>query len=320
MMNPHNKKYRFAVLSDIHIDLENGGKNTYFIHAERNFARALEVIRQENCSFIISAGDQVTNAAGSAEEWRRYRELIKSSGYEGLIFEALGNHETRSAKYGINTLQECLDDFIRCSRLNEKPVLRDAGKTYYEYTEPVCGDVFLFLALENGVSTNRIDNFSDEQMDWAEARLRLHRQLGRRVFLIQHANLYRFGPGDDCRAPAYEGAIRMQDEEGKPFPNNRRFRNLLNAYPELIWLSGHTHLDLRAGFNFTDSPCRMIHIPTLAGCTRMIYDADGAHTIRRRTFGDAAQGYIVDVDSERIVFRGIDFTEHRFYPEYTYCI
>ena len=321
-MPHHEKHYRFAVLADIHIDLENGGKNTYFVHAESNLARALTAIKDLGCDFIICAGDTVTNAAGAAAEWQRYRRIIEQSGYTGLILEAMGNHETRSAKYGICNLEECRRQFIEYTRLSQKPVLRPDGKTYYAYLNDRFGDAFLFLSPENGVDTNRIDNFSDEQMDWAERMTERFRREKRRVFLIQHAPLDGSGIGDDKDDPAYEGCIRLSDSVGKPFPNNRRFAELIRRDRELIWLSGHTHLDFRDGRNCgTDGgkTCHMLHIPALAGTTRL--SRDGEKRILDRTFRqDAVQGYIADVFADRAVFRGIDFLRGRYYPEYTYTI
>ncbi len=318
-MKLHQPRYRFAAIADVHIDLENGGKSTYFIHAEENFRRALAVIKQRGCAFIVSAGDQVTNASGAVEEWQLYRRIIEESGYSGLVLEAVGNHETRSAKYGINTLSDCLGDFIRYTRLKEKPVLRPEGKTYYEYTEPVCEDVFLFLSCENGMNTNEIDNFSDEQMDWIEERLDAYRRKSR-LFLIQHANSRGCGVGDRRTAPAYDGAIRTKSGDGRPFVNNRRFLDLLKKHPQLIWLSGHTHIDLRDGVNFASSPCHMLHIPALAGSTRIVKDQSGGYTLDRAFTGDNAQGYIADVYDDRVIFRGIDFLSDAFYPAYTYII
>ena len=319
LMN-HRLLYRFAAVADIHIDLENGGKSTYFIHAERNLRRALEIIKLHNCDFIISAGDQVTNASGAEEEWRRYRRIIYESGYDGLTLEAMGNHETRSAKYGLNTLEDCRRDFIRYTKLDEKPITRPAGKTYYEYAEPNSGDVFLFLSLENGVSTNEIDNFSADQMDWIEQRLMICRREKRRVFLVQHANVYGSGVGDDKDRPAYAGALRTHDKNGQPFVNNLRFYNLMYGYPEVIWLSGHTHIDLRDRLNYADRPCHMLHIPSLAGSTRIVSDRGGGHVLDRTFTGDNAQGYIVEVYHDRAVFTGIDFLTDTRYPDFTYTV
>ena len=320
-MNRSEKHYRFAVIADVHIDLENGGKNIYFIHAEENFARALEVIREHHCAFVVNAGDTATNASGAVEEWRRCSEIIESSGYRGPIFHAMGNHEMRFAKYGGCTLDECRNEFIRFTGLAEMPVLRPGDTTYYAYIDEVFGDAFLFLSLENGYDVNALDNFSDGQMDWAEELTeRFHRE-GRRIFLIQHAPIYGFGAGDDPYSPAYEGSMRLTAPDGKPYQNNRRFFELISWYRDIIWLSGHTHVDFRDQLNFTDSKeaCRMLHIPALAGTTR-VRAADDRNVLDRTFYGDAVQGYIAEVKESSVTFRGIDFAENRFLPEYAYTI
>ena len=321
-MSYGEKQYRFAAIADVHIDLENGGKNIYFVHAEKNFRKALDVIRQHDCAFVVNVGDVVTNASGAEEEWRLYRDIIESSGYGGQIFEAMGNHETRFAQYGGCSIAACRDEFIRYTRLSQKPVQRPDGKTYYAYTDDTFGDAFIFLSLENGVNTNEIDNFSAEQMDWAEETILRFRREKRRIFLLQHAPLYGCGTGDDKTAPAYEGSIRLTDRQGKPFPGNSRFDRLIHEYRDLIWLSGHTHLDFRDKRNCsvggTDT-CRMLHIPALAGSTRLLRTENG-YTLDRTFYDDAAQGYIADAFEDRVIFRGIDFLSGRFYPAYEYLI
>ena len=313
--------YRFAVLSDIHIDLEDGGKKIYFINAEKNFIRALDVIESLGCDFIISAGDQVTNATGATEEWQLYRKLISASGYRGQVFSALGNHELRFAKYGGCTVADCHREFIGFTGLPDMPVSRPDGKTYYSYIEPVFGDAFIFMALEIGADPNLIDNFSDEQMDWAEDMLERYREEGRRVFLIQHSPIYGFGAGDDTSSPAYKGSIHLYDDSGAEFKNNRRFYELVKRYRDVIWLSGHTHVDLRDGVNYShNGSCHTLHIPSLAGSTRMKTDADGNRYLERKFYDDAAQGYIADVDGEKVVFKGIDFLSGKMYPQYVYTI
>ena len=317
------KSYRIAIISDVHIDLENDGNNTYFIYAQKNFTRTLSVAKKRDCDFIVNVGDSVTNATGATAEWQRYREIIEESGYEGEIFEAMGNHETRFAKYGGCTLEECRGDFIEYTRLGDKPVERIDGKTYYAYIDQRFGDAFLFLSLENGVSTNEIDNFSDEQMAWAESMLdRCHRE-GRRVFLIQHAPIYGFGAGDDVKEPAYEGLIRMTDQNGRAFRNNRRFLRLVRQYKNMIWLSGHTHVDLRDEVNYDNDhggACHMIHVPSVAGTTRLSHDENGKRVLDRAFFENASQGYIAEIFDDRVVFSGINFFDDRVYPQYQYII
>ena len=314
--------YRFALISDVHIDRENGGKNTYFIFAEQNFKRALDVIKRRGCDFIISAGDQITNASGPCDEWQVYRSIIDGSGYDGQIYEALGNHELRSAKYGINTLDDCVRDFIEYTKLAEKDIKRPDGAPYYLRIDPVFGDVFIFMALEAGMDVNSLDNFSEKQMDWVEAAVEKYTRKNRRIFLIQHANLCGYGAGDDISAPAYKGAIRTHDENGKPFKNNLRFKALIEKYRDIIWLSGHTHTDLADNVNYSDNggrSCHMLHIPALAGTTRLKRTEDG-NTLDRTFREKASQGYIVDVYEDKSVFSGINFRYDSIYPQFTYTI
>ena len=281
------------------------------------------MIKSRGCDFVISAGDQITNASGADEEWLLYRSVIDSTGYSGQIYEALGNHETRSAKYGINTLGECISDFIRYTRLNDKDVIRKASKPYYTMIEPVFGDVFIFMALENGVDTNSTDNFSDEQMDDIEAAVVRYTAERRRIFIIQHANIYSYGAGDDISSPAYEGAMRIRAKDGKTYKNNLRFKELIEKYRDIIWLSGHTHVDFADNVNYSDNgseSCHILHIPALCGTTRIISGGRGGHILDRDFYDSSSQGYIVDVYSDRTVFSGIDFSLDTLFPQYTYTI
>ena len=313
-MKPH---YRFAAVSDIHIDLENGGKNTYFLYAEENFRRMLSVAKERGCEFIVSVGDPVTNASGAREEWLRYREIIEGSGYRGHIFESLGNHELRFAKYGGCSLEESIREFLVYTGTKDKPVRYTKGKPYYEHLHPLFGDSFLFMATENGYDVSCLDNFSDEQMDWAEALVEKRTREGRRVFLIQHAPLFGFGAGDDSENPAYEGAVRTVAENGEIFRNNLRFKRLIERYKDVIWLSGHTHLRFEDEKNYSNnegSACHMLHIPALSGTTRLSYDNEGNRILDRAFREDEAQGYLVDVYEDKTVFSALNFiSDKRFF-------
>ena len=85
----------------------------------------------------------------------------------------------------------------------------------------------------------------------------------------------------------------------------------------MIWLSGHTHVDLRDEVNYSDdngNACRMLHIPALAGSTRIVKGENGGNTLDRTFYDDEAQGYIITAYRDRIVFEGIDFLSDRLYP------
>ena len=309
-------RYTFALLSDIHIDLEGGGERAYFRMAGDNFADALRVCRERGIDFILSAGDQITAADEVAREWHEYRRIIADSGYSGPIFACFGNHESRPAVTRGTPMEELTEAFLQATAPHRG---FDAGDgLYYSFTEPVLGDIFLVTAMEGGMMVPFVDEFSSEQLDWLEARLGAAQREGKRVFLIQHASVYGYGPGDDACDPVYDGSLHT----GSDFPNNTRFAELMRKYREIIWMSGHTHVDLRDEVNYLpayDGGCHMIHVPALCGTTRLVRDESGRR-IDRTFRPDTAQGYIVRVYADRAVFEGFNFNTGASYPEYTYVI
>ena len=318
-----DRKYRFAALSDIHIDEQDGGKNIYFTDASDHFALALKRCDERDVDFVVSAGDQVTNASGTTLEWLEYQRILAESDFKNPVYEAIGNHETRYAKYSECAVSCGIEEFILATGLNDRVDTIKKGKPYFEITQKDTGDHFIFMALENGVSTNEIDNFSDEQMNWVESLLEEYTGDGRNIFLIQHSPISHYGAGDDREDPGYEGTIRLADDEGEPFVNNVRFKNMIEQYPDVIWLSGHSHIDFQDDVNYSDedgTSCHMLHIPSVANTTRLTYDDEGNRTLDRTFYDDTTQGYLVDVYDGCTVFNGENFYDDKIYPLYSYII
>lgn len=318
--DPESRRlYRCGVLSDIHIDCENDGKNVYFIYAAENFARALNTAARCRADFIITAGDQITNATGSAQEWREYRRILEGSDYRGSVYAAIGNHELRSARNGGCTPADCVEEYIAATRQGGSSASEGDCRAYFTLTEPVSGDHFIFMALERGYDPSSHEEFSDEQIMWVEELLRRYSGDGHRIFLIQHSPIYGCGAGDDRHHPAYGGTLRATEE----FPNHLRFKRLIERYRDIVWFSGHTHVDLRDGVNFSDedgASCRMFHVPALAGTTRLSYDAQGRRVLDRTFYPESTQGYFLDAYADAALLCGVNFYDDKLYPAYTYII
>ena len=311
------KSYRFAALSDIHIDVQDGGKNVYYTNASKNFARALEVCHDRAADFIITAGDQVTNASGTTLEWLEYQRILASSSFDKPVYEAIGNHEMRFAKYSSCDVSCGIEEFIINTGLDGTAEAMAARKLYFEITEPTTGDHFIFMALENGSSPNEYDEFSDEQIAWVEGLLKQYSADGHKIFLIQHSAILGYGAGDDHDNPAYGGSMNTE------FPNNKRFRELIEEYKDVVWFSGHTHIDFADNVNYSDeggTACKMFHIPSVAGTTRLIYDEKGKSDLDRTFYDDTTQGYLVDVYDGATVLGGVNFFYNKFYPAYSYIV
>lgn len=318
---PHTVKerqYRFGALSDIHIDVQDGGKNTYYTNASKNFKLALDTYAAHDTDFVVTAGDMITNASGATLEWMEYQRVIAASDFAEPIYEAIGNHEIRYAKYSECDVACGIEEFIVNTGLDGTAETMDKRKPYFEMTRQN-GDHFIFMALEAGYNPAEVDNFTDEQMDWVEGLVKQYTGDGHRIFLIQHSPIMGYGAGDDISDPAYGGSFYADER----FKNNLRFKNLIENNQDIIWLSGHTHVDFEDGVNYSDADgaaCKMFHIPSVANTTRLSYDEDGRRTLDRTFYEDTTQGYLVDVYDDATILGGVNFYHDRYYPAYSYIV
>lgn len=321
------RQYRYAALSDIHIDVQHGTSAGYYEYGEAHWENTLKQCVDREVDFIISAGDQVTNAYGATLEWLTYQKILAESDYVNPIYEADGNHEPRgSVNAGCD--DACAnEEYSIATGLDVDSQSIVDGKDYYEITEPNTGDHFIFMS-EVNAHPGENDNFSTEQLDWLEGLLAKYKGDGKKIFLIQHALLQGYGAGDDVDDPGYQGGIRMAHAEtGEQFPNNQRFKAIIEANKEIIWYSGHTHLDLKEDKNYSSengASCHMIHIPSACNTTRFTRDANGYKVLGSSTdytfYDDATQGYFVDVFEGATVLYGTNLYYNKVYPAYTYII
>ncbi|MDE7416800.1 MAG: metallophosphoesterase [Lachnospiraceae bacterium] len=304
--------YTFNSFSDIHIDEEHFGETPayWWEYSEAHWAQALAYAANLGVDFIVSSGDQVTNAklANLDKEWQAYQLILAQSDYVNPIYESGGNHEVRQDD---NVPLE-LQMFINGSGLNGSIDTIAAAKPYYSVTEPTTGDLFIFMALEGGYRPAKYDEFTTEQLDWVENLLRENYGKGKNIYLIQHALIKGYGPGDDLETPYYSGSV---DPE---LPSAQRFISLLEAYPDIVWISGHSHEDFALDYNFTDNngtSCSMIHNPSAGNPTHV---TDGA--IDYAFNENLSQGYYVQTFKTAVIFNGANLCDQKMYPAYTYII
>lgn len=304
--------YTFNSFSDIHIDEEHFGDTPayWWEYSEAHWAQALSYATNLNVDFIVSSGDQVTNAklATLDKEWKAYQLILSQSDYVNPIYESGGNHEVRQDDAVAYELQT----FINGTGLDGSMSTMAAGRPYYSITEPKTGDLFIFMALEGGYRPAQYDEFTDEQLNWVENLLKNNYGKGKNIYIIQHALIKGYGPGDDLTNPYYGGAIDIS------LPSAQRFIGLLEKYKDVVWISGHSHEAFELGYNFTDNlgtACSMIHNPSIGNPTHV---TDGAIDY---TFNEnLSQGYYVQTFQDVILFNGANICDQKIYPSYCYII
>lgn len=306
--------YTFSSYSDIHIDEEKwGSAAAYWQFSEKNWAQALQYSVDKKVDFIVSSGDQVTNANfdNLDKEWKAYQSILAKSDYVNPIYEAGGNHEVRK-----DPIKEELAAYVKGSGLDSRISTVQSGKTYYTITEPVTGDLFIFMALEGGYRPAQYDEFSDEQLDWLEETLKANYNTGKNIYLIQHALISGYGAGDDTENPYYGGSIN------KDLPSAKRFISIIEQYPDIIWISGHTHEDYRLGYNYSNNngtSCNMIHNSSVGNPTTL-ETVEGKTSLSYTFHEDNSQGYYVQVFENAILFNGASLHDEKIFPAYSYII
>lgn len=305
--------YTFGAISDVQLDNQT---TTRYPYDETHFAAALETLAKRKVNFTVSSGDTVNDQDGPksyTSEYQTYQRLIADSSYAAPIYEALGNHDVGSDWYNSSTNYNA--PFIKATGLDSKKETIDAGKPYFEVTEPTTGDHFIFMALEGGFYTNKNTQFSPAQLDWLEGLLKKYNGDGKNIFIIEHANVAGWGSGDKPSAPYYYdlGLVKTNSDVA-------RFIKLMETYKDCVIITGHTHLELGAQLNYSDNngtSAVMMHNSAIGGVR---YLNDSGAVQREPAISGLSEGYIVEVYENAILFNGTNMYYNETMPQCSYII
>lgn len=299
-----NLLYTFSVYSDLHID-KRTGSDLYWKRSEANLRDGFALSAKKNADMVVISGDCATGTTLDTE-WKAYQKILSQSDYVNPVWESNGNHDfkqddKKGAGYG-NKL------FVTATGTDGS----DSSKPYYYMVEKNTGDIFLFMALESGTPNND-DVFSSTQINWAKSIIDQYYN-SRNIFLVEHAPVNGYGAGDRMSNPYYGGLMNPDKT------HNAQFKQMLKDYPNVTFLSGHTHEDFSMDYNYFDDngdAANMIHTPALAGSTLPKDDSslnyfNGDH--------DSCQGYFVQVFENEIVFNGLSVTDELIFPQYSYIM
>ena len=296
--------YTFSTYSDIHLDKRD--EPIYWKNAESNLKKALQISTDRGADYIVVSGD-VPTCSKIDKEWDLYQRVLSNSNFVNPVWETDGNHDL---KVNSDDPSVGLKKYIEATGTDGSK----SGKSYYSMIEEKSGDMFIFMTLEESKDPNNHEVFSDAQISWAKSLIQ-ENYTKRNIFLVEHAPIRGFGPGDDLSIPYYGGL--MEDKYG----NNGQFRKILEDYPDIVFLSGHTHCDFECDYNYFDNggnAAKMIHTPALAGSTKPsgtehIWDYNNG-------VGYHSQCYYTQVFENEIIFNGLNVTDDLIYPQYSYIM
>ena len=266
--------YSVGLISDTHID----GDGTDTADSINDLKKALTLFKNKNVSFIAHCGDVTEDNRTS--DYTAFSNAIADNTIP--LKTIAGNHDSYSK------LEEITGNSL-----------------YYEHV--VGNDVYLFLGAYK--TTNRVEPFSTEELNWLETKLSSY--TNKRVFLFFH---YYCSPVGN--------ANNLDNDSLAKTGQALTFRNLMNTYKNnVIYFSGHSHLtyklqELVSTANVslaTDEMPIRVHIPS-TGRPRILSDG----TITHNYVGSECA--IMDVYSDYIVIKGYDLSLNKILPIAMYKI
>ncbi len=307
--------YTFGSISDPQLANDSYGSGSY-PYDEEHLKAAFETLYKRDVDFTVLSGDVVNDQNGNktyAAEYKAYQQILADSHYSKPIYEANGNHDVGTVWDKNGNYYNDNTPFIIATGLDSNLETIKKGLPYFEVTEPTTGDHFIFMALEGGFYTNKGTQFSTAQLDWLEGLLEKYSTDGKNIFIIEHANITGWGSGDKLTKPYYyDLALEKSNADVT------RFVELMETYKDCVIITGHTHLELSAQYNYSDNSgtsAVMMHNSAIGGVRRLI---DGK--VDRTAVKGLSEGYIVEVYEDCILFNGINMYYNEIMPQCSYII
>lgn len=319
----------FASVSDIHVNYTAGAKF---------WTNALNEYEKAGVSYIAISGD----VSEDGSEFPLYQSATESSNYKGLIFASMGNHE-QTPKGRENFAKSAIYDGITKTWVslsnadqyftNDYSGTLDVSVTYNDiesnfttcyYYATIGNSLFIFMdqMLASTGNSSKQDNFSVSQISWLSNLLGIYagdhtgdvdyKYNKYDIFIVEHALIKQFSAGD--KYPGYYSQPILINDK---FTNNLKFVSLLKEYPEVIWLSGHTHMGFETSFDFIDKQFLIDGTPNGEAMARSIHNSsisqprwyEGASMVYKNTYENGSEGFVCYKIEKDIIFEGHCFKE-----------
>ncbi len=282
--------YSFGIISDVHF-------TGPFWNCDRNRAIAYSDLNALKPRHIIVSGDLTD--AGQLWQMRAATESFKTAFCGTPVLISTGNHEYHTYVKDYLPEKEKTEEYFGAyiKELNSEynfNIKYENRRCYYDvYIHNIH---YIFL---NCSDTDNRHELGDFQRKWLDDMLSESKRKKTVSIVVNHMAI-RGTSGLDCA----KGALYMKD--------NDETEKILTSYENVIFISGHTHFNL--DFD-DDNVCRKNGVTYIdASCTNwtsMGISKSWGDTAYNK---DSSMGFLVDVYTDKMVFRGRDFIKRRFIP------
>ena len=286
-LKKENFLYSFGLLSDVHIDnnfdadYEDSGMSI------KDYKNALRFLEDEGANFIAYCGDMTKNYNDSLVNYQMIAECLKKSHIPNYIIK--GNHDAGTGYF---------DEYV-------------SGTS--RFTVPYKDDLFIFIG--NSYETGTNAGMSQGRVNYIKSIIEDNPD--RRLFLMYHQFIRGYGSGDGTGG--LYSYVTLGDDPNNTLTNE--FIELVTSTPNLIYCHGHSHIRINvqdtcptANYYHADGECHDIHVPSCAR-PRIPNESGGLDS-----YYEGSEGYIVDVYSDKVIFKAINFATNSYMPEYNQVV
>lgn len=282
----------FSVVSDIHVQY-------WDTQAQGKFGAALEDLYRlnPNLDALVINGDL---GDGRSDDYAMLNSILQKYPLPKIVYYTLGNHEFYKAYYKSNadwspsTFPNGESDQASIARF-----LSHTGISSVYYNSWIQGYHFIFLGSEQYRQSDPANYedawLSSAQLSWLQKKLQENYSPHRPMFVFLHQPL--------------QGTVSGSVERG--VVQQIELKQLLSVYPEVIFLSGHTHWELRLPTTIVRDVFTMVNSSSVS----YPYDSND-----RPIQGTRSEGLVLDVYEDRVHIRGRDFHTQSWIPEADYTV
>lgn len=300
----------FGALSDTHMNYQPYDRGAF-----EKLAYSLDFFAEKKMDYLVITGDATGDRGENPDleaQYEKHLEILNASSFPAdKVYEGIGNHG--------NTPKDAplLDQYLG-GEDEDHPY---EGSPYFSlFKEGKEGQrdlLFIFTGYELKAPSDsaKYETFSVEQMDWIESLLTEYGETETNIFMIIHAPFLNFGAGDRKNG-GYGACIPFKAE----YPQTMRLKGLLETYKDVVVMSGHTHVTLYDGVNYStegEKFARTVHIGSncqpcgYGGTDTYARSTDGRYTV---TPEYGSEGYTVEIYGKYIVFTGYNFSTGKKIP------
>lgn len=276
--------YTFGLLSDTHVD----GDDSDEAYSINDLKKAIKFFNDEGCDFIAYCGDLTYD--GRDVDFPALKSCLDTSTIPN--YTVRGNHDCK----------------------NTVDMYKNATGMELDYTITKNNDLFIFLSLDNDNSRGTDGGLTQEKVDWLTNIINTSNH--QRIFLFYHF-FFRNTSGDGEGRSYPWGTIG----DSTLVSYAQDFVNLVNATPNLIFCTGHSHFKFNlqdknpnANYYHKDNGCYHIHVPSGAK-PRIPNTSGGVESL----YADS-EGYLVEVYADKVLFKPRNFVSNEYLVQYAYIV